>query len=35
MNIWELNMTFQGLNGKVDLCIYFDGNTISVSSING
>ena len=31
----QLEHNFQGLNGKVDLCIYFDGNTISVSSING
>lgn len=31
----QLEHNFQGLNGKVDLCIYFDGKTISVSSING
>ena len=31
----QLEHNFQGLNGKVDLCIYFDGNIISVSSING
>ena len=30
----QLEHNFQGLNGKVDLCIYFDGNTISVSSIS-
>ena len=30
----QLEHDFQGLNERVDLCIYFDGNTISVSSIN-
>ena len=30
----QLEHNFQDLNGKVDLCIYFDGNTISVSSIS-
>ena len=28
----QLEHNFQGLNGKVDLCIYFDGNTISISN---
>lgn len=28
----QLEHNFQGLNGKVDLCIYFDGNTISVNN---
>ena len=31
----QLKHNFEGLNGIVDLCIYFDGNTISVSSIYG
>lgn len=31
----QLEHGFSGLNERVDLCIYFDGNTISVSSING
>lgn len=29
----QLEHNFQGLNERVDLCIYFDGNTISASSI--
>ena len=31
----QLEHGFSGLNERVDLCIYFDGNTISVNSING
>lgn len=30
----QLEHGFSGLNERVDLCIYFDGNTISVSSIS-
>lgn len=29
----QLEHDFQGLNERVDLCIYFDGNTISISNI--